>query len=247
MSNSEGAIPWPGVGVLFTAAIVLLLVFWRHQGRTANPIIDSRVLRDKPFIAANIYNFLYGMGVLGVFSFIPLYAISVYETTILESGLIITPKSIGMIIASLVTSIYLVRWGYRRPMLLGTAAVSLVLILLAFESPGFGLFGWRLSGIVVLSMIMLLSGLSVGAIAPAANNACIELMPDRVGTITGVRGMFRQVGSAISISITALILNNMGDMNRGFRVIFVGFAAVLLLSIPIIFLVPKSANSTGRT
>ena len=29
---------------------------------------------------------------------------------------------------------------------------------------------------------------------PAANNACIELMPHRIAAITGVRGMFRQTG-----------------------------------------------------
>jgi len=31
---------------------------------------------------------------------------------------------------------------------------------------------------------------------PPSNNACIELMPEKVATITGLRGMFRTVGAS---------------------------------------------------
>ena len=243
MGNTEGAIPWPGVGLLFAASAVLLALFWRRQSRVKDPIIDIRVLREKPFIAANAFNFIYGMGVLGVFSFVPLYAVTVYGLSTLESGLVLTPKSIGMIAASLLTSFFLVRWGYRKPMIIGTAATAAVMIVMSFAFPEANILGWHLNGMAVLSLIMLASGIAVGAIAPAANNACIELMPDRIGTITGIRGMFRQVGSAISISITALVLNNLGDMRQGFYIIFIGFAVILLLSIPVIFLVPAGANA----
>ena len=52
---------------------------------------------------------------------VPLYAVSLYGLSTLDSGLILTPRSVGMLAASAVTSFYLVRWGYRWPMLIGMA------------------------------------------------------------------------------------------------------------------------------
>ena len=93
---------------------------------------------------------------------------------------------------------------------------------------------------MLLIAIMLLAGLGMGVAAPAANNACIELMPHRVATITGVRGMFRQSGGAISIAVTSLLLHNIGDMARGFAMVFSGLAVVMIVAVPSIFLMPKS-------
>jgi len=86
---------------------------------------------------------------------------------------------------------------------------------------------------------MALSGLGIGISAPAANNACIELMPNRVATITGLRGMFRQMGGVISITTTTLLLQGIGNMQRAFSVVFISLALILLLSIPAVFTMPK--------
>ena len=55
-----------------------------------------------------------------------------------------------------------------------------------------------------------LSGLSANAFAiplmglavPASNNASLQLAPDQVAAIAGLRGMFRQSGSIIAVSVT---------------------------------------------
>jgi len=99
--------------------------------------------------------------------------------------------------------------------------------------------GFGIGGIALLLAILLLAGLGGGSAAPAANNACIELMPHRVSTISGIRGMFRQSGSALSITITTLILHSFGDMRLGFNIIFIGLATILLLSVPIILMMPR--------
>ena len=77
------------------------------------------LLRSKPFLAANLYNMMVGAGVFGIFAFVPLYATSVHKLSTLVSGMILTPRSLGIIPASAVTSFLLKRWGYRWPMVLG--------------------------------------------------------------------------------------------------------------------------------
>ncbi len=239
MGSREGEIPWLSVGLAFAAAIVLAVVFLRHQRRTTDPILDLAVLREKPFIASNIYNFIYGIALLGLLSFIPLYAVSVYGMSLIESGLVLTPRFAATMVAAFIISIYLVRLGYRRPMLIGTALYAACLFLMAPEIREFNLAGWHISSFVWLSGILFFIGVGQGMATPACNNACIELMPDRVGTIMGVRGMFRQVGGVIGISTIALILESSADISRGFQIVFIGVGVLLFLSIMTIFFIPE--------
>jgi EmrB/QacA subfamily drug resistance transporter len=247
LGDTENGSRWLVAGILIAAAVTMGILFWRHEGRVKNPIIDLQMLKEKPFFAANAFNLLYGAAVLGVMSFIPLYATSIFGMSTLESGLILTPRSIGMIIASIVTSMMLPKWGYRRPMLVGTGGMVLSMVLLGLELMGTSVFGMDISSTVILVIIMFISGAAMGIIAPAANNACIDLMPHRVATITGVRGMFRQSGSAISIAVASLVLENFSDIGRGFTAVFYGLAVILVLSVPFIFAMPKGCVTLSPT
>jgi sugar phosphate permease len=63
-------------------------------------------------------------------------------------------------------------------------------------------------------------------------------MPDKVATITGLRGMFRYVGGAFGISVITIILHLSATTARGFRATFFAFGLGLLLTIPLVFLMP---------
>jgi EmrB/QacA subfamily drug resistance transporter len=241
IGSSPDKTSWLIFGLLLALAIVLLVLFLRHEVKTKNPIIDLQILKEKPFRAANYFNLLYGIAIIGVMAFIPLYATSVYGMSTLASGIILTPRSVGTMVASIVTSIFLPKWGYRRPMLFGIGIMVLSFLLLGAEFSSVNLLGLHLNGTILLGVILFFSGVGTGIIAPAANNACIELMPDRVATITGVRGMFRQGGAAASIAVTSLVLETFSQISRGFSVVFYGLTGVLILSVPFIFAMPRSA------
>ncbi len=245
IGSSRSGSSWGVFSALLVLAAGLFFLFRRHENHTPEPIIDRQVLSAKPFQAANYFNLIYGAAVLGVMSFIPLYAITVYNMSTLGSGLILTPRSAGTIIASFITSMMLPKWGYRWPMLAGTGILIASLVLLGTRFPDVTIGSRQISGTVLLGILMFVSGAGMGMVAPAANNACIELMPERVATITGVRGMFRQSGSATSIAVTALVLENFSNMATGFRVVFYGLAAILILTIPLIFAMPRSACTPG--
>ncbi len=244
IGNSGSGSSWVVVGLLLAAGVIMGGLFLRHEVRAKDPIIDLQTLREGPFLASNIFNFLYGAAVLGIMSFIPLFATSFYGMSIFESGLILTPRSVGMIAASLVTSMMLPKWGYRWPMLIGAGFTVICMAMLGLEAAGTSLFGVDTSAMWTMCIIMFLSGLAMGIIAPAANNACIELLPTRVATITGVRGMFRQSGSAVSIAVTALILERFTNVGQGFMWVFYGMAGVLVVAIPFIFAMPKACVTT---
>ena len=242
IGNAWSGASWLLPAVLFIASAAFVIVFFRREGRIKNPVIEPQLLTKSPFLAANIFNLFYGTAALGVMNFIPLFATTVYGMTTLQSGIILTPRSAGMMLASIVTALNLPKWGYRKPMVIGTTVIIVSLCLLGFQPSGFNISGIHLSGAVIIGAILFLAGVGMGITAPAANNACIDLMPDRVGTITGLRGMFRQSGSAISITVTSLVLELFSDMSRGFMVVCYGLALILLITAPTIYAMPKSAG-----
>jgi EmrB/QacA subfamily drug resistance transporter len=231
--------------LLLGVCVFFLYLFFRQEKKASNPILDMALLRSKPFFAANLFNMIIGAGVFGIFAFIPLYAVSVQKLTILASGMILTPRSIGIISASALTSFLLKRWGYRRPIVLGLILVSFSTILLGDQ--GFQLFsvlGINMGATENLLITIMVTGIGLGILLPASNNACIELMPEKVATITGLRGMFRSVGGVCGISLITIILHLSSTPARGFRAVFIGFGFGLLLAIPLAFLIP--AGRKGR-
>ena len=228
--------------VLFLMALSLSFLFFRHEKRAANPILDLALLKSRPFLAANLLNVIMGAGLLGLSAFIPLYAVSVHKLSTFMSGAILTPQSLAIIPASTITSFLLKRYGYRKPMVLGLITGAFATILL-----GPGLHLWRILGIRLgiaeaLSLPILVSGIGQGLVFPASNNACIELMPAKIGTIVGLRGMFRNLGLAVGVSLITVILHLSPDPAAGFSIVFISFGVGLLCALPLIFLMPAGVS-----
>ena len=220
-------------------SVGLALAFYYHEKGRPNPILELDLLQSKPFLAANIVNVLIGAGILGIFSFIPLYATSVFGLSTMMSGTILTPRSASMIAVSAVTSFMLRRSGYRKPMILGFAITILSTIFLDAAAL------IRSSPAMILSTLMLLSGAGAGMTFPASNNACIELMPERVATIVGLRGMCRMIGAAIGVSLMTFVLHICPDRLTGFKIIFLAAAVGLLAALPLVFILPSGLGRGG--
>jgi MFS family permease len=225
-----------------------LALFFQQERRETNPILDIALLRSTPFLAANILNLIMGAIIFGSFAFIPLYATSVHNLSKLMSGMILTPRSLGIIPASAITAFLLRRWGYRKPMLLGFIIISFSIIILGQGLPFWRMIGIRMGVPGTLSLLILLMGIGVGVANPAANNACIELMPEKVASIVGLRGMFRTVGGALGVALTTFIIHVSGNYSLGFTITFSSFGAGLLCALPLVFLMPtgKSWSNTSN-
>jgi len=232
---------WAPGGLLVLAGSLLLFFFFHHEKKVAMPMLDPVILTGKPYNAANIYNIIIGVN-FGVSALLPLYAVSVYGMSTLQSGLAITPRSVGLAAASLVSSFFLLRFGYRKPMVLGSLLVALAGLLL-----GLGALDFPMSHSTRLALLLVvigLSGVGLGICVPAANNACIELMPEQISTITGLRQTFRNLGAAVSISITSVVLHLSSSVGLGFAFAFWGTALLMLLAMPAIYAMPRSARDT---
>lgn len=232
--------------VLFAVGAVLLILFFRQESRVQQPMIDLVLLKWRPFLAANIYNFLYGAVVFGIFAYLPYYAYVAFGMSASQSGLILTPRSIGSIIMAAIASFFIIRFRYRLPMILGALIMSISFFILGRGYNEITIFGWQITSFWWLIIIATLSGIGMGITNPAVNNAVLDLLPEKVAAVTGIRGMFRVTGGVFGTAVIALVLSHFQDKALGLERISLLFGIILIAMIPLTFLIPDTAHQRRK-
>jgi len=219
-------------------AVVLCWLFVRHSRRDAAPFVPYRLLRGRGFGVMNLINYLYGAAALGFAALVPLYATDRYGISSLGAGTLLTARAVGMIGVAGLAAMALRRTGVRWPMIVGFLVLAVGLVTMAIGAP-ISPYAWLAIGAA-------LTGLGMGLSVPASNNASLQLAPDQVAAIAGLRGMFRQSGAITAVSVTTALIARSGSPAAGALVqshVFLGFAAILLLLLPLVRLVPEHRGS----
>jgi MFS family permease len=232
--NENTVFSWMIVAILLLAGLVLIILFVRQEKKTSSPIVEMDLLDKKPFAQLNVFNFVFGITLAGFTSFLPLFAISQYKLTTLQSSFILSARSIGIILATVAASFLVSRWGYRRPLIIGSIISSLGILIMGTDPSRFNLMVNGSISLIILSLVALVSGLGIGIISFCSMNSCIDLLPQRVAFISGVRLMFLQSGGAISIAAISLTLQNIANRSLGFEISFWGLGLLGLAVIPLV-------------
>jgi EmrB/QacA subfamily drug resistance transporter len=211
-------------------ALAALWAFVRHSRRDAAPFVPYRLLRGRGFGIMNLINLVYGAAALGFSALVPLYAQDRYHIAPLGAGTLLTARAVGMIAVAGVAAMALRRTGYRLPMVIGFAVLAGGLVMMAL-SPGISPYAWLAIGAAI-------TGFGMGLSVPASNNASLQLAPDQVAAIAGLRGMFRQSGSIIAVSVTTALIARSSHPGLVQAHVFVVFAVLLIALLPLIRLVP---------
>jgi EmrB/QacA subfamily drug resistance transporter len=213
-------------------AVIGLVLFLLRARYADAPFIPIRLLHGRGFGVMNLINFLYGGAALGFGSLIPLYAQDRFDIPVLQAGTLLTARAVGMICVAGLAVFALRRTGYRWPMVVGFLVISGGLVTMALVPASTSPYLW-------LSMAGGITGIGMGVAVPASNNATMQLAPEHVSGIAGLRGMFRQSGAIMGVSITTALLARSDDAGETLAVVFLVFAAVLILVVPLIWLVPE--------
>ncbi|MFN8635581.1 MAG: MFS transporter [Chloroflexota bacterium] len=228
----------PTFWLLLVASGALFVVFYRHERRVEQPIIDLELVTKHPFLVVNVHNFLFGACVWGCFSFVPYFAAVQYGMGPLESGAILTPRSVTSILLGTVTSFLLVRLGYRWPIVAGLAIIAASNVILGQGWNGAEVGPVTVAPFLLMASIVAFSGLGTGLVMPASNNAILDLVPERAGIISAMRGMCRSTGGIIGTALIVVILEMSEDKAAGLRLAFTAYGIMLLAAIPLTFLIP---------
>jgi EmrB/QacA subfamily drug resistance transporter len=213
-------------------AAVALVAFVRHSARAEAPFIPLRFLSGRGFGVMNLLNFLFGSAALGFAALVPLYAHNRYGLRSLQAGTLLTARAVGMIAIAGLAVFLLRRTGYRWPMVAGFSLTAVGLIVMAIAPHGLSVYAW-------LALAAAICGIGMGVCTPAANNATMQLAPEHAAAVAGLRGMFRQSGAITAVSVTAAVVARSANPGLAQAHVFVVFAAILVLSLLLIPLVPE--------
>lgn len=217
------------------AAFVLGYLFVRHIHRVDNPIIPPVLIHGKGFAVMNIINVLFGGAGFGFGVLIPLYAENRYHLGESSSGTVLSAQAIGMAGVAFAASMLIRRTGYRRPMAIGFLFLAASLVMLSI--------GARFSPYWWLMLFSMFTGIGLGCIAPAANNATMRRAPDHVAAISGLRGMFRQSGSILCVSIVTAIIARSANPGLAQSHVFWVLALILVATTGLTFTVKDHRGS----
>ncbi len=202
-----------------------------HIRRARAPFISAELLHGRGLGALSVINFLYGGAALGLAALVPLYASQRYGIGTLASGTLLTARAIGMMVAAGLAVLALRRGGYRLPIVLGFVVTAAGLFAMAAPPVAVSAYLW-------LAVSAAATGVGMGIATPASNNASMEIAPDQVAAITGLRAMFRQAGAISAVSVTTAILSRAGDPGIAQAYICAAYALVVLAVLPLVRYVP---------
>ena len=192
----------PGMLAAIAAGVALLALLPLVEARAQEPILPPELFRNMTFRTTSAIGFGVGFALFGSVSFVPLYLQIVKGHTATDSGLLMTPMMLGVLLTSTASGLLISRYGrYRAFPIAGTAIAAVALYLLSTLEV-------TTSTEVAASYMMLLGlglGLVMQVLVLAAQNAVDYRL---LGVATSGSTMFRQVGGSIGVSVFGAIFAN---------------------------------------
>ena len=200
----EGGALWswltvPGIGVP-ALGIALVVAFGFVERRAAEPILPTWVLKNRLLITTSLASLAVGAVLIGLTSYVPLYAQSVLGHSALVAGFALAALTLGWpISASFAGRIYL-RIGFRSTALIGTVVAVVGVAGLTLLRPT--------SSIWQVGVTCFVIGLGMGLVAAPTLIAAQSSVGWSVrGVVTGTAMFARSMGSALGIAVFGAIAN----------------------------------------
>jgi EmrB/QacA subfamily drug resistance transporter len=261
---------WGSVAVLGLLALaVVLAVLWVVvESRSAQPLIDMRMMRVRAVWATNLVALLFGVAMYAAFAFLPQFLQTPsaagygFGSSITESGLLLLPQTFASFFLGLVSGRLAQRIGSKLVLVIGTvvSALGYLAFVVAHGSQ---------AEVLVISMVM---GAGFGLAFAAMSNLIVAAVPpQQTGVASGMNANIRTIGGSIGSAVMASVVTaNAGPgglptetgYNNGFlmlsgALVLAVLAALLIPSVPrdprthaepdVALRHPEAANVAGGT
>jgi EmrB/QacA subfamily drug resistance transporter len=185
---------------LFAAAVALGGLFAFVESRAAEPILPLRLFRNDVFRISVAVTFLLGFAMFGAIIYLPLFLQVVGGQSATNSGLLIVPLTVGLVITSVVSGRLISKTGrYRLFPIVGTLIMTAGLYLLSTMD--------ATTGHVSSSLYMFILGLGLGMVMQVLVLAVQNAVDHRdLGIATGVTSFLRSMGASFGVAIGGTVL-----------------------------------------
>ena len=233
------------LGVI-AASVVVLAVWIPFELRVAHPLVDLRQVRNRSVLTADVSGFLISIAmylllpIIVEFVQIPPSAGYGFAASLVVSGLILTPLSVGSFVASRFLIVYERRFGPRTMIPLGSVVFA----------AGATFFALEHSALWQAFVAVAVCGLGVGFTTGAMPGFIIRAVPQsETGSATGFYQVVRSIGLTVGSALSAAVLmahtrhgQALPDVD-GFQAALIIAAALCLATGVVSFVLPGRAPS----
>jgi EmrB/QacA subfamily drug resistance transporter len=191
----------PAIGICIAAGVALLVVFWRVERRTPDPLINVGVFRSQAFTVQNVVLGISMMAFIPVFFFASEYGQISLALKATEASLLILYFFIGFVIAAQVGGRMLDSGGAKRPVVLGCVLAAV----------GFFIWGGKVTGLHQGSQVIwiIMAGAGMGLMLGQANTDAINRAGRlSYGEATGITQTVRNYGASLGFAILGTVLTS---------------------------------------
>jgi len=189
----------PAIGACIAAGVLLLVVFFRLEARTASPLIEVSIFRIRAFFVENMVLAITMLVFVPVFFFGSEYAQISLGKSPSGAGLLLLYFFIGFVIAAQIGGRMLDRGGAKRPVVIGCALGAV----------GFWLWARKVTGLDfgAQEIDIILAGAGMGLmLGPASTDAVSRASRLTYGEATGITQTIRNYSASLGLAILGTIL-----------------------------------------
>lgn len=199
---------WDSMNIisLFSGFFILFIIFIFAERRASEPIISFPMFKDRLFAGSTIVGLLYGIAFIVGSVYIPIFVQGVTGGTATNSGLILLPMMLGVVVSAQVGAISAAKFGYRNVILVFALIFVTGIYLLSNISAD--------TTRATVTWYMIIVGLGTGASFSVLNMSAIHNMPpERRGSANSTVSFVRQLGMTVGITIYGIIQRNVFSDN----------------------------------
>ncbi|MGZ6214508.1 MAG: MDR family MFS transporter, partial [Candidatus Limnocylindria bacterium] len=192
----------PQIIGLLAAAVVFGIAFILIERRAEAPTIPLELFRNRIFAASAVITFLNGMGMFATILYIPLFVQVALGDTATNSGFILTPLMLGVIVMSVTSGLVLSGTGrYKVLAVAGTGLTTAGMLLLSQMSMDTD------SATLVRNMVVLGfgMGISLALYTIVVQNA---FPVERLGVVTATLVFCRSIGGVVGVAVLGSVMTN---------------------------------------
>jgi EmrB/QacA subfamily drug resistance transporter len=190
----------PEIIGLIAASTLFAGAFVWQESRHPEPMMPLHLFRNRVFVLSNVIVFLLGMGMFGVITYLPTFVQTALGESATASGVITTPQSLGVLVASIIGGQLIARTGkYKLLTIIGGVIITGCMVSLSklgVDTPE-----------PRISAIMVILGIGFGMVLPTMSLVVQNAVPYQyLGVATSSSQFFRQIGTVLGTAVFGALL-----------------------------------------
>jgi EmrB/QacA subfamily drug resistance transporter len=191
---------WQIIG-LFALALVGIVSFVIVESKAKEPILPMHLFKNRTFVTLSLVGFFMTIGMFGAITFVPFFMQGIIGVSATQSGTIMTPMMITMIVTSIIGGRIVFKIGIKPQIMTGMFIMACGIFLLSTLDLH--------SSKLVATSYMGVIGAGLGLVMPTITLALQQsFSKEMLGVVTSSSQFFRSIGGTFGVTVLGAVMNS---------------------------------------